>query len=147
MEELLQQEGVHNHGMVDHTTLAKGYADAGFVLYPTVYPETGCVTLMKAMAMGAVPITSRYYDSTLPELTRDFDLAPRALYLDHDTDPGWLREWVDAVVNASIRDLSGDLAEHRALMKNTARKRFLWGNVAQLWHTAFSSSSPDYVSR
>jgi hypothetical protein len=29
------------------------------MLYPTSFPETGCVTLMKAMAMGALPITSR----------------------------------------------------------------------------------------
>ena len=37
----LQQPGVNYVGMVDHVTLAEGFARAGFVLYPTVFPETG----------------------------------------------------------------------------------------------------------
>ena len=69
----LEGKGVEYVGMVDHETLTVGYADAGFVLYPTTYPETGCVTLMKAMASGAVPITSKFKQSTLPELTGGWD--------------------------------------------------------------------------
>jgi glycosyltransferase involved in cell wall biosynthesis len=156
MEQLLEQDGVHYHGMVDHVTLAKGYASAGFVLYPTTYPETGCVTLMKAMAMGAVPITSRFAESTLPELTESFDLGPRPLLVLEEQqkeaqpllsrvgqqhkqkDSGWTNEWAMAVVTASLRDLHGDgLAEHRAEMKRGSRRRFLWANVAQLWNGAF----------
>mmetsp|Transcript_5349 Transcript_5349/g.7366 ORF Transcript_5349/g.7366 Transcript_5349/m.7366 type:complete len:96 (+) Transcript_5349:2-289(+) len=77
MQSLLKQEGVVYKGMVDHTTLARAYANAGFILYPTVFPETGCVTLMKAQSMGAIPITSKFKDSTLPELTQGYDLGPR----------------------------------------------------------------------
>lgn len=80
----LRLPGVRYRGMVDHATLAAAYAAAGFSLYPTVYPETGCVSLMKAMAMGAVPITSRFADSTLPELAGRFDLGPRPLVLGED---------------------------------------------------------------
>ena len=31
---------------------------------------------MKALAMGTIPITSRYVNSTLPELTKQWDLGP-----------------------------------------------------------------------
>ena len=62
--------------MVGHDELARGYARAGFVLYPTTYPETGCVSVMKAMALGAIPITSRFAGSVVPELTVHFDLGP-----------------------------------------------------------------------
>ncbi|CAN0122181.1 unnamed protein product [Laminaria digitata] len=62
--------------MVDHGTLHDAYARAGFVLYPTAFPETGCVSLTKAMAMGAIPITSRFPNSTLPELTSGWDMGP-----------------------------------------------------------------------
>ena len=34
------------------------------------YPETGCITMMKAMACGAIPITSRFESSVLQDLTR-----------------------------------------------------------------------------
>lgn len=40
-------------------------------------PETGCISLLKAMAMGAIPITSRFANSTLPELTSEWDMGPR----------------------------------------------------------------------
>lgn len=47
MSALLRQPGVVYVGLVDHARLAKEYAHAGFVLYPTSYPETGCFALMK----------------------------------------------------------------------------------------------------
>lgn len=75
MHALLKQPGVVYIGLVNHTVLADAYASSGFTLYPTSFPETGCVSLMKAQAMGAIPITSRYLNSTLPEMGR-FDLGP-----------------------------------------------------------------------
>jgi len=76
IERLLGQPGVDYRGMVGHDELARGYARAGFVLYPTTYPETGCVSVMKAMALGAIPVTSRFAGSVVPELTVHFDLGP-----------------------------------------------------------------------
>jgi glycosyltransferase involved in cell wall biosynthesis len=141
MLELLKQDGVTYRGMVPHEALAAAYAQAGFVLYPTTYPETGCVTLMKAMAMGAVPVTSRFRGSTLPELTEGWDLGPaRPLQSESDGDPlgAWAVAWAQAVVEASLRDERGELVEHRARMKQAARERFLWAHVAQTWHKAFT---------
>jgi hypothetical protein len=48
---LLQQPGVRYVGLVDHETLAKEYANAGFILYPTSFPETGCFALMKVRCL------------------------------------------------------------------------------------------------
>ena len=143
MRALVAQPGVNLRGMVDHAALAEGYANAGFILYPTRFPETGCVTLMKAMAMGAVPVTSRFADSTLPELTGDFDLGPSRPLPENvdseigDASFGWAAEWLEAVVAASRRDERGGLAEHRRAMKADARRRFLWSHVAELWHESF----------
>ena len=109
MRSLLAADGVRYVGLVDHTVLARAYARAGFSLYPTSYPETGCVSMMKAMAMGCVPVTSRFDLSVLPELTEGFDLGPPATparagkrIMD---DPAWLAEWAESVVRASVRDL------------------------------------------
>ncbi|RHZ24175.1 hypothetical protein DYB31_013849, partial [Aphanomyces astaci] len=61
MELLLRQDGIT-------------YAAAGFYLYPTTYPETSCVSIMKAMAHGAIPITSKR--GALAEVVGPFDLGP-----------------------------------------------------------------------
>ena len=47
MQLLLRQPGVQYVGLVDHDELARQYAEAGFFLYPTSYPETGCIAAMK----------------------------------------------------------------------------------------------------
>ena len=139
MKRLLKDtEGVNYIGLVDHTQLATAYAGAGFSLYPTSFPETGCVSLMKAQAMGAVPVTSRYEDSTLPELTGQFDLGPRGRPGQISQDAAWLHEWEDAVVDAAEKDMKGQLAPHRSMMIRRSRERFLWRTVAGLWHEAFN---------
>lgn len=77
VETLLQTlPGVEYVGLVGHAQLADGYADAGFYLYPTTFGETSAVTLMKAMANGAIPITSRFEGSALNETCGIFDLGP-----------------------------------------------------------------------
>lgn len=129
MHKLLEQPGVRYVGMVDHDTLAHAYAAAGFFLYPTSYPETGCFALMKAMVMGAVPVTSRFIGSAVHELTEEFGVGPPARRGSISTDPAWQREWAEAVVAAAKSDLSA----HRAAMKRWARGRFQWAKQADLW--------------
>jgi glycosyltransferase involved in cell wall biosynthesis len=60
VQELLMAPGVQYVGAVDHPALRTAYCNASFLLYPTTYAETGCITVVKAMASGAVPITSRF---------------------------------------------------------------------------------------
>lgn len=71
--------GVTYVGLVDHSTLAQAYAGAGFWLFPTAYPETSCISAMKAMANGAVPLTSRFEGSALSETVGAYDQGPVAI--------------------------------------------------------------------
>ncbi len=156
MEKLLQQEGIVYVGMVDHNTLAKGYAEAGFILYPTTFQETGCITIMKEMTQGAIPITSKFLYSTLPELTEPWDLGPSDP-IPHTVTPDtllpieWIYTWADAVISAAekatkekycsgndlVRGYKGEIEERRALMKASARTRFPWSSIANLWSDHF----------
>jgi hypothetical protein len=52
MQLLLQQAGVHYVGLVNATVLAEYYARSGFLLYPTSFPETGCVAAMKVSGLA-----------------------------------------------------------------------------------------------
>lgn len=146
---LLTQDGVVYEGMVDHVTLAQAYADAGFLLYPTLYPETGCVTLMKAMAMGAIPLTSRFSESVVPELTIHFDLGPElprtastdasvTLNYSDPNDDMWLARFAQAAIDAARAAIAGNLDQHRTEMRQYARSRFLWSHVANKWASVFT---------
>lgn len=156
MQRLLRQEGVNYVGLVDQAELARAYWRSGFALYPTSFPETGCVALMKAQALGSVPITSRHVNSTLPELTGPWDLGPPGSPGRIADDPMRLRSYADAVVRAALghcdnaRDrVQADsappgkcVAHHRARMVRWARERFRWGRVARLWDDAFWRDPP-----
>jgi hypothetical protein len=65
--------------MRGHAELAAAFALAGFYLYPSNFPETSCIALMQAQAAGAVPVTSRYAHSALPETAGLYDLGPSPL--------------------------------------------------------------------
>jgi len=148
MLDLLRQEGVNYVGMVDHRTLAKAYSEHGFYLYPTSFPETGCVALMKALAMGAVPITSRHINSTLPELTREWDLGPKGR-TDGSTmadNHEWWKEWKDSVLKAATMS-KNEIELHRQRMKEASRLRFLWGTVARTWDNVFERDRDSIIER
>ncbi|KAH8046973.1 protein N-acetylglucosaminyltransferase [Aureococcus anophagefferens] len=105
--------GVDYRGMVGHDELARGYARAGFVLYPTTYPETGCVSVMKAMALGAIdhePLRG----SVVPELTVDFDLGP-ATPRRADAEASILLDDLKPAVDAADVAWQADFAARRGL--------------------------------
>jgi glycosyltransferase involved in cell wall biosynthesis len=142
MQALLRQDGVQYFGAVDHAQLTEAYERAGFLLYPTTFQETGCITALRAMVGGAIPVTSRLRESVLFELTRGFDMGPdRALDLRTASDEAqlsqWLREeWVEAVVRASQTEASV-LTAHRERMASAIRDRSTWRSTAEELHLVF----------
>ena len=134
MDLLVKMPGVEYVGAVDHQTLTREYASAGFILYPTSFPETGCITLMKAMGCGAIPITSRYSHSVLPNLTSNHDLGPQqALRRDADLDKWLTEEFVPAVIQAAALD-EEELAGRRRDMREHIRQHHLWSLSAKTFH-------------
>eukprot|EP01040_Poterioochromonas_malhamensis_P008695 gene8695-9413_t len=76
IENLLNQPGIHYYGAVSHQQLQMYLQKGGFFLYPSSFPETGCISMMRAMIAGVVPITSRYQSSVLATLGESFDFGP-----------------------------------------------------------------------
>ena len=147
----LLDDGVRHHGVtyrgsVDHAALANAFSRAGFLLYPTNFPETGCITLLKAMACGVLPVTSRFTASVLPDVTTaggdvsDFDLGPPHALTESDAaDPAryvhWLgTAWLDAVADASRRAATEPdaLADLRRRMKAHVRAKYAWNTSAYI---------------
>lgn len=139
--QLQQLTGVHMHGMVDQTTLAHAYSSAGFWLYPTSMAETSCISAMKAMGNGAMPITSRLPNSGLVETTGAFDLGPKPLRPESklESDHEMLMQWAQSVIEAARDDSADRLHQRRREMIKWARDTYSWSAVAQQWSQIFEN--------
>ncbi|EKX48108.1 hypothetical protein GUITHDRAFT_137051 [Guillardia theta CCMP2712] len=135
IDEMLEYPGVLSKGMVGQKELTKALSECGFYLYPCEIAEISSISLMRAQAMGAIPITSRFLDSALNETAGLFDLGPPAREGLIGKNPEWLQQWIDVVVDA------GNNAEryhgHRQRMKEWARKKFSWERVGRQWDHIF----------
>jgi hypothetical protein len=138
---LLEQEGVDYKQTVDHNTLMTAYSRAGFILYPTTFQETGCITIMKAMACGSIPITSRLADSVLYNLTKDYDFGPTtALNLTIGQNEAsyieWIyEEWLPSVLRVSTYSYQ-EIKEIRKNMKKYGRS-MSWEKSAMIMSSYF----------
>lgn len=60
IQQLLQQNGITEHGRVGSDEIAQAYLKADVWAYPTEFPEIDCITATKAMAARCVPITTDF---------------------------------------------------------------------------------------
>ncbi len=140
MIELLKQDGIQYYGPVDHTTLQNAYSRAGFLLYPSTFQETGCITVIKAMSYGAIPITSKLSPSVLETITGQYDLGPKvpltmkAIKENSHELKNWTHEWTQRVIDTHTNYDENSINEHRIKMMNYAREVFTWRNSALLLH-------------
>lgn len=156
-----QDKSIIYHGHVDHDTLNNAYNHAGFLLYPTTFQETGCITVLRAMSCGCIPISSRLIPSVLYDLTMDYDLGPKYYPLnmsivlqqnkihhsnnhnhdhnnDHinneyhnDTVQSWLEYHWTPAVISAFNMNHEMLEEHRMKMKNYINSIYTWKQSAQ----------------
>ena len=134
---LLRQEGVEYYGSVNHVDLMIHLSTAGFLVYPTNFPETGCITVMKAMTFGAIPITSRYERSVLANLTSRFDLGPAVPLSKTTRYETWLEEhWMPAFLLAASQSTSS-LTQIRTDMMQYAHKELSWNKSADVFEEQF----------
>jgi protein O-GlcNAc transferase len=131
----LDQDGVTFHGMVGQDRLAEGFAKAGVWVYPTDCPETSCITAIKALAMGCLPVTSGY--AALSETLGGRDFGP----VDPDRPIGaskW-RMWKfrRRVIKLMKRGASPALMAKRLAWSEWARQRYSWKDIAADWLALF----------
>ena len=148
-------------GLVNHSALSRWLARSSWLLYPTQFPETSCISLMKAQAMGAIPLTSRYPRSALKETCGTFDLGPvwpsehwPPAASSSSSSASWVTRWADAVVDAVQLEAAGGtlptghtVEEHRAAMQERARESFRWSRTASLWLKVFRADSKGISDR
>ena len=115
---LLGQNGVVYVGPVGHKVLQDAYERSGWLLYPTTFRETGCISVLRAMAAGCIPITSRLQDSVLEDLTEGFDMGPvQGLLADIATNATAYRQWLEGQWTPAV------IAAHRRSVEESKNER------------------------
>ena len=119
-------QGVTEHGRVDHKTLAEKFAESKLWAYPTEFPEIFCITAVKANLAGCKPVITDV--AALKETG-----GPSATFIETDRiakDEYAQEKFVKAVVD-------GLKTEHDAESQIEWAKQFDWQNIAEQWMERF----------
>jgi protein O-GlcNAc transferase len=122
--------GVRHLGRIGHHDVAREMLSSGVWGYPCAFPETSCLTAMKAQAAGAVPavMTSGGLDETV-------QFGFKVPYRPGAAARG---EWLEGLLG-----LLQDPARQeriRAEMMPAARDGFSWDRIAAAWDREFRSA-------
>jgi len=129
MMQLMEQDGITYHGRVGHKELEDAFAKAGIYAYPSDFQEISCISLMKAQALGAVPVVTNY--AALKETVQN------GVKVDCDitTSEGqkiYIQALIDMLKNEE------EQKEIRKTMVPWAREYFPWNKVAHDWDSLFT---------
>ena len=143
----MRELGVEDLGRVNHGEIAKLYRKANIFAYPTEYAEIDCISLSKAMAAGAIPITTDFAalgDKSghggvfIPsKKTKDDWIAPGQFQFgiaDPEQKARFVREAVKLLLNPPTE-------AERESMREWARKTFDWNTVADAWNEVLTVRS------
>lgn len=135
-DRMAAQEGVTDLGRISHAEVARQYAGAGVWAYPCAFPETSCISAMKAQAAGAVPAVIP--TGALTETVRH-GFATMRSYTDFDPMPlprRVIEEWLGGLID--LLRSPGRQAHIRAGMRADSLRRFSWESVVSSWEGEFA---------
>jgi glycosyltransferase involved in cell wall biosynthesis len=117
---------VKEHGSIDHINLAKKFTESEFWLYPCTYPETFCITALKAQLAGAIPIYHNYAALN--------DTVAYGYNVDN------IKDYKDTVIHAmkESKEKNNEMIEMRKNMRDWVLKKYTWGVVAKRWDNEFT---------
>lgn len=126
MIELLNQDGVTDHGRVGSDVVAEAYKKADVWAYPTSFPEIDCITATKAMAAGCVPITTDY--AVMKERNQ-------GVMIEGDiNDPRVKQRFKEELI-----ELLKDDARKEEIRSKLDVSNYSWDNIAERWNEEFKS--------
>lgn len=119
MEHLFNQEGITHLGRVSQSEVLHHMKESQLWVYPSVWPETFCLTGIQAQASGAVPVTSTY--AALKEtVTYGFT---------GDNEKVWSERLIHALKNPQ------EIEAIREAMVPATLEKYDWGSIAEQWST------------
>jgi glycosyltransferase involved in cell wall biosynthesis len=137
--------GVEDLGRLSHGDVAQLYRRANIFAYPSEMAEIDCISLSKAMAAGAIPITTDF--GALGEKsghggvflhskkTKDDWIQPGQFHYEI-TDPRQKAQFVEETVKLL---LNPPAEKKREQMREWARSTFDWKVIADAWNDELSA--------
>jgi tetratricopeptide (TPR) repeat protein len=140
MQARMREVGVEELGRLSHSAIVGLYRRANVFAYPSEMAEIDCISLSKAMAAGAVPVTTDFaamgdkagHGGVFLHSTKTKDnwIQPEQFHSEI-TDPALRAQFVEETVRLLL-DPPGEAA--REPMRTWARATFDWERIADLWH-------------
>jgi predicted O-linked N-acetylglucosamine transferase (SPINDLY family) len=136
----MRELGVEELGRLSHADIAALYHRANIFAYPSEMAEIDCISLSKAMAAGAIPITTDF--AAMGEKaghggvflhsnkTKDTWTQPGQFHFEM-TDPLQKAQFIEHAVDLLLHPPSESAREP---MRQWARNAFDWNAVADAWH-------------
>jgi predicted O-linked N-acetylglucosamine transferase (SPINDLY family) len=148
MLERIQALGVEARGRLSHNEVAELYRTGNIFFYPSEMAEIDCISLSKAMAAGAIPLTTDF--AALGEKAghggifihsqktcRDW-AQPHQFHFEI-TDPDQKTQFIREAVKLLLHPPP---EAERERMRAWARDTFDWHKVADAWHQALIQPPP-----
>ena len=130
IDQLRKQDGVNWRGFVGHEELHLAMSRAGLWLYPTCFPEISCITAMKMMAHGVVPVTVNQF-ALKETVTHGVKIDGQMHLIDDQA------KWFQAVIDLAKNPWTKERRQEMAL---AARANFDWAKVCEQWRGLFEES-------
>ena len=140
--------GVKELGRISHDEIAKLYQRANIFAYPSEFAEIDCISLSKAMAGGAIPVTTDFgamgdksgHGGVFlhPSKTKDSWYGPGKFHyeiIDPELKAKFVREAVKLLLNPPTE-------QEREPMREWARHAFDWNTVADSWNEVLAAPLP-----
>lgn len=126
MLQLMQQDGVTEHGRVGSDEIAQAYLKADIFAYPTDFPEISCISTMKAQMAGCRVLTTGYaaLAETVVEPEEKLDI--------HNAQD--FEKYKNKLIEL-LKTPRDEKALQRVSKEATAR--YSWDVVAKAWDTEF----------
>jgi glycosyltransferase involved in cell wall biosynthesis len=132
----MRRANAQHLGRIGHLEVAREFLSAGIWAYPSAFPETSCITAMKAQAAGALPVV---IPSGAVDETVQFGAKTSTSANDYPRGrlpPHVYQEW-EALLISNLRDPS-KLEPLRSQMAAAAKQLFAWDTIAREWSAEFT---------
>ena len=132
--------GAENLGRLNHEDVSYLYLQGAVFAYPSEFAEIDCISLSKAIASGAIPVTtdfaamgekSKYGYFIHSEKTKD-NWCPPGKFDYSIESQAQKDQWVEAVVKTLEHPPSEDTLKP---MREWAQKTFDWDTIVDKWNT------------
>ena len=151
IQQRMRELGVEESGRISHNEIARLYREANIFAYPSEIAEIDCISLSKAMAAGAIPLTTDF--AAMGEKSHHGGVFIHSNKTNADwilpdqihfgmTDPEQKAQYIQETVKLLLNPPDEAARES---MRNWARTTFDWRKVADSWNSVLASQSVDSV--